>query len=220
MASTQETIVTELAQIIEEVTGIEPSEIGIGTSFVDDLGIDSLSMVEIAVQTEDKYNVKIPDEDLMGLPHRRRRRGLHPHPRSRGSARTRRAEQRPVSTTEARSWLGRAPQRRRHQPRSDPHRSPVMSPAHGRRLLAGESGNRSSRRFVRRGIRPAGPYRRSLEGLSGRCPHPGGDPADELAGTGRIDTRAHGMDRRRLTRRRQGSSGCGHRHRTRRRRRP
>ncbi|MCZ4618291.1 acyl carrier protein [Rhodococcus qingshengii] len=67
MASTQETIVTELAQIIEEVTGIEPSEIGIGTSFVDDLGIDSLSMVEIAVQTEDKYNVKIPDEDLMGL---------------------------------------------------------------------------------------------------------------------------------------------------------
>ena len=67
MASTQETIVTELAQIIEEVTGIEPSEIGIGTSFVDDLGIDSLSMVEIAVQTEDKYNVKIPDEDLLGL---------------------------------------------------------------------------------------------------------------------------------------------------------
>ena len=67
MASTQETIVTEPAQIVEEVTGIEPSEIGIGTSFVDDLGIDSLSMVEIAVQTEDKYSVKIPDEDLMGL---------------------------------------------------------------------------------------------------------------------------------------------------------
>ncbi len=36
-------------------------------SFVDDLDIDSLSMVEIAVQTEDKYGVKIPDEDLAGL---------------------------------------------------------------------------------------------------------------------------------------------------------
>lgn len=36
-------------------------------SFVDDLDIDSLSMVEIAVQTEDKYGVKIPDEDLASL---------------------------------------------------------------------------------------------------------------------------------------------------------
>lgn len=33
-------------------------------SFVDDLDIDSLSMVEIAVQMEDAYGVKIPDEDL------------------------------------------------------------------------------------------------------------------------------------------------------------
>ena len=39
----------------------------IDKSFVDDLDIDSLSMVEIAVQTEDKYGVKIPDEDLAGL---------------------------------------------------------------------------------------------------------------------------------------------------------
>ena len=34
---------------------------------MDDLDIDSLSMVEIAVQTEDKYGVKVPDEDLAGL---------------------------------------------------------------------------------------------------------------------------------------------------------
>ena len=36
-------------------------------AFVDDLDIDSLSMVEIAVQMEDKYGVKIPDEDLASL---------------------------------------------------------------------------------------------------------------------------------------------------------
>ena len=36
-------------------------------SFVDDLDIDSLSMVEIAVQTEDRYGVEIPDEDLAKL---------------------------------------------------------------------------------------------------------------------------------------------------------
>lgn len=67
MAATQEEIIAGLAEIIEEVTGIEPSEVTVEKSFVDDLDIDSLSMVEIAVQTEDKYGVKIPDEDLAGL---------------------------------------------------------------------------------------------------------------------------------------------------------
>ena len=67
MAITQEELIAGIAEIIEEVTGIEPSEVTIEKSFVDDLDIDSLSMVEIAVQTEDKYGVKIPDEDLAGL---------------------------------------------------------------------------------------------------------------------------------------------------------
>ncbi|GAA1482789.1 hypothetical protein GCM10009624_32290 [Gordonia sinesedis] len=67
VAATQEQLVAGIAEIIEEVTGIEPSEVTMEKSFVDDLDIDSLSMVEIAVQTEDKYGVKIPDEDLAGL---------------------------------------------------------------------------------------------------------------------------------------------------------
>ncbi|MFT4199463.1 meromycolate extension acyl carrier protein AcpM [Gordonia sp. (in: high G+C Gram-positive bacteria)] len=67
MAATQEELIAGIAEIIEEVTGIEPSEVTMDKSFVDDLDIDSLSMVEIAVQTEDKYGVKIPDEDLAGL---------------------------------------------------------------------------------------------------------------------------------------------------------
>ena len=67
VAATQDEIISGLAEIIEEVTGIEPSEVTMEKSFVDDLDIDSLSMVEIAVQTEDKYGVKIPDEDLAGL---------------------------------------------------------------------------------------------------------------------------------------------------------
>lgn len=65
--ATQEELIAGIAEIIEEVTGIEPSEVTIDKAFVDDLDIDSLSMVEIAVQTEDKYGVKIPDEDLAGL---------------------------------------------------------------------------------------------------------------------------------------------------------
>jgi acyl carrier protein len=34
---------------------------------VDDLDIDSLSMVEIAVQAEDRFEVKIPDAELANL---------------------------------------------------------------------------------------------------------------------------------------------------------
>ena len=66
MAASQEEIIAGLAEIIEEVTGIEPSEVTPEKSFVDDLDIDSLSMVEIAVQTEDKYGVKIPAKRQVG----------------------------------------------------------------------------------------------------------------------------------------------------------
>ncbi|QLY28240.1 meromycolate extension acyl carrier protein AcpM [Nocardia huaxiensis] len=67
MATTQEEIVAGIAEIVEEVTGIEAAEVTIDKHFVEDLEIDSLSLVEIAVQLEDKYTVKIPDEDLASL---------------------------------------------------------------------------------------------------------------------------------------------------------
>lgn len=67
MARTAEEIISGLSEIVEEVTGIEPEQISADKSFVDDLDIDSLSMVEIAVQTEDRYGVEIPDEDLAKL---------------------------------------------------------------------------------------------------------------------------------------------------------
>ncbi len=72
MAASQDEIIAGLAEIIEEVTGIEPSEVTPPEkSFVDDLDIDSLSMVEIAVQTEDKYGVKIPRRGPRRSAHRR-----------------------------------------------------------------------------------------------------------------------------------------------------
>lgn len=60
-------ITAGFAEIIEEVVGIEAADVTLEKSFVDDLDIDSLSMVEIAVQTEDKFGVKIPDEELANL---------------------------------------------------------------------------------------------------------------------------------------------------------
>jgi acyl carrier protein len=60
-------ILAGLGEIVEEVAGIEPAEVTADKTFVDDLDIDSLSMVEIAVQAEDKFGVKIPDDQLAEL---------------------------------------------------------------------------------------------------------------------------------------------------------
>ena len=60
-------ILAGLAEIVEEVSGVSPEDVTAEKSFVDDLDIDSLSMVEIAVQAEDKFGVKIPDDELANL---------------------------------------------------------------------------------------------------------------------------------------------------------
>lgn len=67
MAADERDIVAGLAEIIEEVTGIEQTEVTPDKKFVDDLDVDSLSMVEIAVQTEDKYGIEIPNERMKGM---------------------------------------------------------------------------------------------------------------------------------------------------------
>ncbi|MGH3933880.1 MAG: acyl carrier protein [Pseudonocardiaceae bacterium] len=64
---TNEEILGVLAEIVNEVAGVETSEITTDKSFVDDLDIDSLSMVEIAVQVEDRFGVKVPDDELANL---------------------------------------------------------------------------------------------------------------------------------------------------------
>jgi acyl carrier protein len=64
---TNEEILSGLAEIVNEVAGVETSEITREKSFVDDLDIDSLSMVEIAVQVEDRFGVKVPDDELANL---------------------------------------------------------------------------------------------------------------------------------------------------------
>lgn len=67
MATAETDIVSGLAEIVEEVTGIKKDEVTPDKNFVDDLDVDSLSMVEIAVQTEDKYGIEIPDERMRGM---------------------------------------------------------------------------------------------------------------------------------------------------------
>ena len=60
-------ILAELAAILAEVADVNPDDVTPEKSFVDDLDVDSLSMVEVAMAVEEKFNAKIPDDKLSEL---------------------------------------------------------------------------------------------------------------------------------------------------------
>ena len=53
----------KVKEVIIDKLGIEDSKIESGSSFVDDLGADSLDTVELIMQLEDEFGIEIPDED-------------------------------------------------------------------------------------------------------------------------------------------------------------
>jgi acyl carrier protein len=67
MALTQEEILADLAEIVEEVAGVDKEEVELGKSFTGDLDVDSLTMVEVVVAAEEKFGVKIPDDAVKDL---------------------------------------------------------------------------------------------------------------------------------------------------------
>jgi acyl carrier protein len=67
MAMTDQEIMEGLGEIIDEVAGVPADQVTPDKTFVDDLDIDSLSMVEIAVAAQDKFGVEIPDDQLKDL---------------------------------------------------------------------------------------------------------------------------------------------------------
>jgi acyl carrier protein len=67
MAMTDQEILEGLGEIIDEVAGVPADQVTPDKTFVDDLDIDSLSMVEIAVAAQDKFGVEIPDDQLKDL---------------------------------------------------------------------------------------------------------------------------------------------------------
>lgn len=63
----QDDILAGLAEILQEVAGVSPAEVTADSTFVDDLHVDSMSMVEVVVAAEDKFGVPILDDDVPGL---------------------------------------------------------------------------------------------------------------------------------------------------------
>ncbi len=66
MASATE-IQADLATIVEDIAGVAADDVQPDKSFVDDLDVDSLSMVEIVVAAEEKFGVRIPDDEVKNL---------------------------------------------------------------------------------------------------------------------------------------------------------
>ena len=67
MAFSQAEVLAGLAEIVNEETGIATESVQLEKSFTDDLDIDSISMMTIVVNAEDKFGVKIPDEEVKNL---------------------------------------------------------------------------------------------------------------------------------------------------------
>ena len=67
MAASKEEILEGLADIVNEIAGIPVEDVELDKSFTDDLDVDSLSMVEVVVAAEERFSVKIPDDDVKNL---------------------------------------------------------------------------------------------------------------------------------------------------------
>lgn len=48
--------------IVVEQLGVDESEVTIDSTFIDDLGADSLDIVELIMAFEEEFNVEIPDD--------------------------------------------------------------------------------------------------------------------------------------------------------------
>ena len=52
----------KVRDIVVEQLGVEADEVSIDSTFIDDLGADSLDIVELIMAFEEEFNIEIPDE--------------------------------------------------------------------------------------------------------------------------------------------------------------
>ncbi|MFJ8624210.1 acyl carrier protein [Kitasatospora sp. NPDC093550] len=65
--ATKDEVLDGLAEIVNEIAGIPTEDVALDKSFTDDLDVDSLSMVEVVVAAEERFDVKIPDDEVKNL---------------------------------------------------------------------------------------------------------------------------------------------------------
>jgi acyl carrier protein len=64
---TQTDVLTGLAEVLEEVSGVPADKVTREATFQNDLEVDSLTMVEVVVACEERFGIRIPDEALENL---------------------------------------------------------------------------------------------------------------------------------------------------------
>ena len=67
MAYTKDEVLAGLADLVNDETGIATENVQLEKSFTDDLDIDSISMMTIVVNAEEKFGVTIPDDEVKNL---------------------------------------------------------------------------------------------------------------------------------------------------------
>ena len=60
-------VADKVKSIIVEQLGVEEDEVTMDASFTDDLGADSLDIVELVMAFEEEFSVEVPDEDAEKL---------------------------------------------------------------------------------------------------------------------------------------------------------
>ncbi|MBR8641362.1 acyl carrier protein [Streptomyces tuirus] len=63
----EKTILESVADIVEDISGVPADQVTPEKRLVDDLEIDSLALIEIAVAVGESFRVELPDEDLKEL---------------------------------------------------------------------------------------------------------------------------------------------------------
>lgn len=56
-------IAEKVKSIIVEQLGVAAEDVNLEASFIEDLGADSLDIVELIMALEEEYDIEIPDED-------------------------------------------------------------------------------------------------------------------------------------------------------------
>lgn len=67
MVGPMSTASAKLKAIISDQLGVRAADIHDESRFIDDLGVDSLSVVELLMAIEEEYKLEIPEEDSEGL---------------------------------------------------------------------------------------------------------------------------------------------------------
>lgn len=62
-----EEIVSKVKAIIVDKLGVDPAEVSENANFTNDLGADSLDTVELLMEFEHVFGIKIPDEETSNI---------------------------------------------------------------------------------------------------------------------------------------------------------